>query len=52
MNTFVGWSMILSAIWWVLQMVFVISFYAIGQPFGALSDFSNAMNVIFLLRSL
>jgi hypothetical protein len=40
--------MILSAIWQVLQMSSAITFYAIGQPFGGPSDFSNAMNVLFL----
>jgi hypothetical protein len=49
MNGIVGWSLILSAIWWGLQMGFVITFYVVGQPFGALSDLSNEMNVIFLL---
>lgn len=49
MNSVVGWSLILSAIWWVLQMSSVLTFYAVGQPFGALSDFANAMNVLFLL---
>ncbi|MGA9193200.1 MAG: hypothetical protein WBZ24_15850, partial [Anaerolineales bacterium] len=49
MNGIVGWSLILSAILWGLQMGFVITFYVVGQPFGAFSDLSNAMNVIFLL---
>lgn len=49
MSNVVGWSLILSAVWWALQVVFVLMFYAVGQPFGALSDFTNAMNVLFLL---
>ncbi len=49
MNTIVGWSLILSAVWWVLQMAFVTTFFAIGQPYGSLSDLSVALNVILLL---
>ncbi len=49
MNTVIGWSLILSAVWWVLQMGFVTTFFVIGQPYGALSNQSNAMNVICLL---
>jgi hypothetical protein len=49
MNMVVGWSLILSALWWGLQMGFVLTFFALGQPWGALSDLSTALNVLFLL---
>lgn len=49
MNTIIAWSAILSAVWWALQLGFVLTFYAAGQPFGALSDLSNAMNALFLI---
>lgn len=49
MNTVVAWSAILSAIWWGLQLGFVLTFFRAGQPFGALSDLSNALNALFLI---
>jgi hypothetical protein len=49
MHVLVRWSLIMSAAWWLLQMGFVLTFFTLGQPFGALSDLSNALNVIFLL---
>ena len=48
-NPIVAWSAILSAIWWGLQLGFVLTFFAVGQPFGSLSDLSNALNALFLM---
>jgi hypothetical protein len=46
---FTGWTLIASGIVWLLQLVFVTLLYIVGGPFGALSDFSNALAVLLLL---
>jgi len=46
---FTGWALIASGIAWLLQLVFVTLLYIVGGPFGALSDFSNALSVLLLL---
>jgi len=45
----VGWTLVTSGVWWILGLVFVTLFYIVGQPFGALSDFSSALSVVLML---
>lgn len=47
--SFIGWTLIASGIAWLLQLVFVTLLYIVGGPFGALSDFSNALAVLLML---
>jgi len=46
---FLGWTLIVCGISGVLQLIFVTLLYTVGQPFGALSDFSNAVMVLLIL---
>jgi len=49
-KNFIGWTLILSAIMWVLQMTFVSLFYAQSiSIFGTLSDLTNIFTMIFLI---
>ena len=53
MNTsnlkFIGWTMIISGVWWILQMIFVTLLYTIDSLFGGMSDFSNILTMLLLL---
>jgi len=46
---FVGWTLIASGGWWILQLIFVSLLYIVGQPWGSLSDFSAAVMVLLML---
>jgi len=45
----IGWTLIASVVCWILQLIFVSLLYIVGGPFGALSDFTNALAVLFML---
>jgi hypothetical protein len=46
---FVGWTLIASGVWWILQLIFVTMLYIVGQPWGSWSDFSAALMVLLML---
>ncbi len=46
---FIGWTMISSGVWWILQMIFVTLLYTIDSPFGGMSDFSNLLTMLLIL---
>ena len=47
---FIGWTMIASGIWWILQMIFVTLLYTLEDtPFGGMSDFSNILTMLLLI---
>ena len=48
----VGQALIASGVFWILQLIFVTLFYAVGSPFGALSDLSNAMTFLLMPSTL
>jgi len=44
-----GRAWIASGAFWILQLLFVVLFYTLGSPFGALSDLSNALTTLLVL---
>ncbi|MEK6255848.1 MAG: hypothetical protein N2C13_00845 [Chloroflexota bacterium] len=49
-QNFIGWTIITSGIWWILQMIFVTLLYTLkASPFGGMSDFSNILTMLLLL---
>ena len=48
-SSFLGWALITSGVFWILQLIFVTLMYTYNPLFGAWSDFSNAVTVILML---
>ena len=43
LNRYAGWSAYVSAVATILGFVFIVIFFAIGQPFGTLNDFFGSV---------
>jgi hypothetical protein len=48
-QNFIGWTMIASGVFWILQMIFVTLLYTVDPRFGGMSDFSNLLTVLLFL---
>jgi hypothetical protein len=44
-----GWTLIASGVFWILQLIFVTLLYTVNPLFGSWSDFSNAVTVLLML---
>ena len=47
--SFIGKALIASGIFWIIQMLSVTLLYIVGQPFGAISDLTNALTVLSII---